>query len=185
MTDPSDVRRAKTLEDVVPLLAGMQSLLHVGEQMREGWEFWPDWFKAHGIEAFDCLEIYGPNVEALRAMPRWRRVYRADVRQVALLDAPEQADIVFWWHGPEHVPTLDFEPAIDGLIHAFTPKLIILGVPWGPHRNWEHKFKNPASYHRSIWYPADLTARGYGLATDGVESCGHISAWRTVGGCGE
>lgn len=178
--EPSDMARARTLANVWPIVQRYKSLLHVGEQLRSGWKFWPDTFKSYGIETMDVLEIWRPNAEALRGMPLWRHVYHANVLQADEV-AVDPVDIVFWWHGPEHLQREQFDTAIDALIKGFMPKLIILGLPWGRHDNWEHKFKNVASYHRSIWYPDDLKKMGYQVATEGTENHGHISAWREVG----
>ncbi len=182
MIDPSDVQRSKTLADVVPPLAGMKSLLHVGEQMRDGWEFWPDWFRAHGIELFDVLEIYGPSAKTLRTMPLWRNVYQGDVRDCAQMSVAP-VDVVFWWHGPEHVPKCGFQTAIDNLVGGWQPKLIILGMPWGVHRNDDREWENKASLHVATWYPAELEAMGWEVRTDGPVDVpsGHITAWKELG----
>lgn len=178
--DPSDVQRAKTLVDVAPLLPGCKSLLHVGEQLREGWQFWPDWFAARGIEHFDLLEIWGPSVARLREIGGWRHIYNADVRDCAQMSAAP-CDVVFWWHGPEHILKGDFGVAIDNLVGGWQPKLIILGMPFGRHGNSDMEFANKASYHISTWYPGELRELGWRCVTDGPRDTqsGHITAWKT------
>ena len=179
--DPSDVQRSKTLSAVQPLLKGCKSLLHVGEQMREGWEFWPDWFRARGIEHIDVVEIYPPHVEKLRAVGGWRHVYHDDVRKPtsAILDP---VDVVFWWHGPEHLLHEEFDPAIRTIMSKWHPRLIIVGTPWGIYDNSSDKWDNPAAYHISTWYPHEFNRMGWHAVTDGPKDIhsGHITAWRTV-----
>lgn len=176
---PSDVQRAKTLADVEPLLKGMKSMLHIGEQLRAGWEFWPEWFRARGIEHIDVIEVYPPHVKNIRMVGGWRHVYMADVRKPDC-DILDPVDVVFWWHGPEHVLHEEFDPAIRTILRTWKPKLIIVGCPWGRHGNKSFVFENKAAYHVSTWYPHEFNQMGWRTVTDGPKDVpsGHITAWK-------
>jgi len=174
--------RYDTLKPVLPILGGLTGIVSIGEQLSGGWDWWIKFFGDIGFTKRSVLEIYHPNVAAIRLLPNWHKVYEADATTLDPGDV-EPHDVVIWWHGPEHVRHDLVLPTVDRLVAAFSPKVIILGMPWGVHCNTERDFENPHSYHISTWFPKDWLGHGYSVATSGAPNTpgGHITAWRAIG----
>ena len=69
------------------------------------------------------LEVWPKNVVDLKAAGF--NVIQGDVREYM----PEHPyDVVFWWHGPEHVHKQELMPTIDKIL-SYTNQALITGCP--------------------------------------------------------
>ena len=108
-----------------------ESLLYVG--WRRGCSsWWDDTFRAslripQGRSA--VIEIYEDNYrDALRMVPM--KVIHGDAREIERHVFPGEFDVIFWDHGPEHVPSSDLELCTKKLI-TFAGKALVYCCPWG------------------------------------------------------
>lgn len=177
--DPCTAERADSLRDLLPALQGHKSVVSIGEEFRPSWRWWLTLFGALDFTEFSVLEVYKPNVEVLRDHEEIGRVYHCNVLDCHMQDA-DPADVVLWWHGPEHLGTADSIVALANLQVAFDPKVLILGMPWGKYDNSHAHFKNKHAYHLSSWYPKLLNELGFETRTVGAVDVkgSHISAWK-------
>ena len=122
-----DRDRVASVGRLAPDLWECRDVLYVGART-DRIDFGDELRKA-GV-AISVLEIFGPNVEYLRTLDWLEHVYEGDVRT---FDTGRQFDAAFWWHGPEHVKKKDLPLALSRL-EAAARKLVVLGCPWGRHR---------------------------------------------------
>ena len=77
------------------------------------------------------LEPFKPNVDYLKTVSWLSEVVEGDIRDLNLfIDKKQKFDIVFWWHGPEHIGEEDLRLAIPEL-EKICNRMIVLGCPWG------------------------------------------------------
>jgi len=88
-------------------------------------------------------------------------------------------DVVFWWHGPEHIERGEIPDTLKRL--EAVSNNIVLGCPWGVYQQGA-EYGNPYEEHKATLYPADFEAWGYEVATCGEADSGnglsHILAWK-------
>lgn len=141
---------------------GFRSLLYVGwRHDASGW--WYETFsKGIGIERFGIIEIFKKNFDELNATiskSGWQnfRTYFGDVREIQKYVQPGEYDVIFWDHGPEHVPGPDLE-VITPVLSRMT-KLLIYSCPWG---NWPQGAEdgNENERHYTV---TDFQLRDYGF----------------------
>jgi hypothetical protein len=105
-------------------------------------------FRKAGSEV-TILEIFQKNVEHLRTIPWLKEVIHGDVRD---FQTDQRFDVVFWWHGPEHLEQEEIQPALERL-EAICDRLMVIGCPWG-HAEQHDIFGNPHEEHLShLDYP--------------------------------
>lgn len=125
------------------------------------------------------LEIWPDYVQALRQPPlsAWvDEVVTGDARYVDRLLGGRQFDVVFWFHGPEHIRREEFEPLMTRL-EARAERLVVLGAPWG---NTLGQGPKPYDHHISFYYARDWEALGYEVRTIPPMDAhmGHMLGWK-------
>ena len=119
-------QRPTQLKQEIPDIWDYGSVLYVGART-DRMDFGKD-FKLAGYE-IDVLEIFEPNVQYLKTVEFINHVIRGDVRQARLL-VQRTYDIVFWWHGPEHIEKSDLGDTLNGL-RLIAEELVVCACPWG------------------------------------------------------
>ena len=133
--------RTASLNRLIPELFNNQSVLYVGartDRMDYGDNF------RDGGSTVDVLEIFEPNVAYLKTVDWINEVHCGDVRTFS---TDKKYDIVFWWHGPEHIPEKDL-PATLALLEDNAKVAVVLGCPWGNFPQG-HLHSNPNEEHVS------------------------------------
>jgi hypothetical protein len=83
-------------------------------------------FRAAGYE-ITVLELYQVNVDSLKKLGWVKNAFCGDIRTFT---TQEKYDVIFWWHGPEHVYEKELPPILQNL-EKMCSKVVILGCPWG------------------------------------------------------
>ncbi len=157
------------------------SFLNVGfhdyQDRRNRW--WIDICKANGID-WHILELFPANVENFKKhAPEedHHRITLGNIKDIATL-FPHKFDIIFHWHGPEHLTKESYIALLPDLIET-TAKLLILGCPNG-HEEQGMAYGNPHEEHISFWTADEF--HGLGFSTDIVsdKSVGHITAYKSI-----
>ena len=117
--------RAASLARLAPDLFDYTSVLYIGARSNR-FHFGKDFAKKD--YEITVMEAYKPNVEALLGVPFVQEVIEADVRQVHELTL-KSFDVIFWWHGPEHVTHDELLRTIPHLENLCI-KILVLGCPW-------------------------------------------------------
>lgn len=172
--------KGRMMHDIRPYLPELfnqpGTLLYIGA--RPDAHSWLPELAAAGNE-ITVLEIWPENVEGLKGDTRISRVIQGDVRWVE--EFPKPFDYVFWWHGPEHLPSYEIQPTLREL-EKQARRLVALACPWGLYPQGTHK-GNPYEEHKTTLYPEAFTNLGYEVRMDGkVDEAGsEIVAWKRVG----
>lgn len=120
------------------------------------------------------LEIWEPYAALYREDPVIAEVIVGDVREVALDDY----DVVFWWHGPEHVERGKVGRTLARL--EARAGLVVVGCPWGRYEQGVVD-GNPYQVHRSALYLQDFRRWGYrvvGVGRRDMRGKGFVVAWK-------
>lgn len=121
------------------------------------WKRMFDYFELFGYKNFDVLEVWKENLSHLPGFPIRNRIL-GDVKDIEKL-VKNQYDVIFWWHGPEHLTKQEFTE-LQISFNLFSNTLIVIGCPWG-------KFEqgivdgNPYEEHKHDWEPEELENLGY------------------------
>ncbi len=166
-------QRPAQLRHNVPDIFGHKTVLYIGAQTAR-MDFGDD-FRDAGYQ-IDVLEIYPPNVQYLQKLGWINTVIEGDVRQASEL-LTKTYDVVFWWHGPEHIEKESLEATIAGL-KGIATKLVVLGCPWGRHVK-KHANENPHEAHISALYPEDFRKMEFEVSTLGEQDFpgSNVLAW--------
>lgn len=132
------------------------------------------------------LEVWPDYLKALRQPPlsAWvDEVVAGDVRDVDDLLGDRRFDVVFWFHGPEHIKREEFEPLMIRL-EARAGRLVVLGAPWGNTLGPGPKLYD---HHISFYYEQDWEALGYETRTipPPDKHGGHLLGWKWMDGHGK
>jgi len=126
-------------------------------------------FKQAGYE-ITIVEIYYPNYKFLVKKHQYLfdYIYNDDIEN---FNPPnnKKYDVIFWWHGPEHVERKKL-PKILKRIEKFGKYIIILGCPWGKYDAGIAN-NNPYQAHLASIYSETLIPLGYNK----FEYCGKIN----------
>lgn len=106
-------------------------------------------FKQAGYE-ITIVEAYLINYELL-VNKHGFEVYNCCIED---FETDKKYDIVFWWHGPEHVKAVNL-PDILKKIEGLANYLIVLGCPWGRYKLGPIH-GNPYQEHKSRLYPENF-----------------------------
>jgi len=167
--------RLKTLHDIPGLMDRGGTLLYIGARLPDGLRGIPEIQNAG--YTVTILDVWPGNVQELREAG-WN-VTQGDVRDAARVFKRKQFDVVFWWHGPEHVEKLELGKVVSGL-KKIARRLLVAGCPWGLYEQGE-EYGNPHERHVAHLEPEDLIVAGlphtrtYGVRDTGYPS--HITAW--------
>jgi len=148
--------RENKLLKMAPNIFGHKTVLYIGARP-DRYDFLMDFVRA-GYEV-TVLEAYKPNVDYFEKKEWIKNVIFDDVVK---LDLNDRYDVIFWWHGPEHIPAEDLEPTLTKL-EKVANKLVILGCPWG-QVNSRKKYDNPYEKHRNYFNDGLIfEERGYSV----------------------
>jgi hypothetical protein len=140
--------------------------------------------RAHCLQAlYDAgheitlLEVWPDNVLRYQRDERVEFLKCADVRYIDKLMPKCNYDVIFWWHGPEHVGCDELAPTLDKL--EAMASTVILACPWGKYIQ-NKTGGNPYEEHLCHLYPETFEARGYETATLGRKDVkgSNLLAWR-------
>jgi hypothetical protein len=155
----------------------VRSFLNVGfhdyQDRRNRW--WIDLCRANSID-WHILELFPANKDNfLRYAPPedHHRITLGDIRDVATLYT-QKFDVIFHWHGPEHLKKDDYLALLPDLI-ATADNLLLLGCPNG-HEEQGMAYGNPHEEHISFWTPEEFHKLGFVTDIVSDKSPGHLSA---------
>lgn len=168
--------RKRQLERSIPDIWQYDNVLYVGA--RESRIDFGREFRRNNYQ-IDVLEVFRPNVDFLKEVAWLNQVYQGDVRQVDEVIGQEY-DIVFWWHGPEHIDKAELKETLRRTESVAT-KLIVCGCPWGVYEQ-EEAYGNPFEEHRAHLLPEDFACLGYEVSAIGREGFfgSNIIAWKRL-----
>ena len=165
-------RKPQLLENI-PDIFEQETVLYVGARTTRI-DFGPE-LRDQGCQ-IDVLEIFPENVEYLERVNWINKVIEGDVRNAPEL-VDQQYDLVFWWHGPEHIRDTELKKTLDGLV-SISSKLVVCGCPWGdvPQRK---VYGNPHEAHINAVQPEHFTENGFNTLTLGRPNMylSNILAW--------
>ena len=160
--------RRRQLMEHVPQIYGPGTMLYVGASPRRA-QFLGE-LMAAGRET-TLLEIWPANCLYFREFEL--QVVCGDVREAATLSLPLAIyDLALWWHGPEHVPTVDLAGALAGL--EARARLVVVGCPWGASPQAEVD-GNRHQRHVASLQPEHFERLGYSVFTIGAPNGGSRS----------
>lgn len=154
MRHNADLDRTVSLRRLIPnLFSGIyKSVLYIGAGQR--FDYGID-FKNAGMD-ITVLEISNYNITHwVRKIPWIKNIIEGDARTFT---PTEHYDVVFWWHGPEHIKKEEFIPTMKK-IESYG-KVIILGCPWGKFDLGPLK-ENVHEAHISEYDHSDFESLGY------------------------
>jgi hypothetical protein len=178
---PGLVGREGQLTRCVPEYLSYRSVLYIGARPSRMQII--DLFHDAGY-VIDILEIFRPNVMRLLAMNqeiKWfRRIVEGDVRAARRI-MDEIYDVVFWWHGPEHVAKGELAK-VTAELELMARALVIMGCPHGDVKQGV-SYGNVHEIHRAALFAADFEALGYQTDVRGVANKGgsNILSWKRLG----
>lgn len=141
-------------------------------------------FLAEFIEAYDIitiLELFEGNVAYL--WEKYRdpgiRVIHDDVRRADEIFT-ERFDVIFFWHGHEHLQEREVCDVL-GRLEAMA-NLVVLGMPYG-HYPQGPEYGNMHEAHLWHIYPKDIERYGYTVDTLGRpdDTLANMMAWKRTG----
>ena len=126
-TDYAD-RLAVLTKNIGDIFVKPYTVLYIGAKSNR-WDYVPEMYSA-GAE-ITVLEACEYNVEGLWGHEYFEKIIHGDVRYIDYLDlGREKFDVVFWWHGPEHVSKAEAKELVPKLVNLAN-KYVVFGVPWG------------------------------------------------------
>lgn len=129
----------------------------------------------------DIVEPFKDNYEYCKLIPGIRKVYDDTIQLYASrTENYKQYDVVFWWHGPEHISDKEVERTFNQ-IEAMATKLVVLGCPWGKYEQGPIK-GNIYEIHKTDWDVKDFESMGYKTSTLGQKdvSGSNLLAWKKI-----
>lgn len=153
----SDIDRTASLWRLYPeIFTENRTVLYIGA--REDRFDYSDMFNHFKIE-ITILEAWEKNCEVLTK--KGLNVICGDVRNIENIPGitGNKWDLVFWWHGPEHVEADEVQETIIKLM-KLRSNVVVLGCPWGVFEQGELG-GNPYERHVSAIYPEMLEYCGY------------------------
>ncbi len=136
------INRTESLYRLAPDLYKYDSVLYIGAR--------PDRYDYMDVFArlqykVTVIEPFAENYLWLRTLPWIDEVIRMEVQELIFWE--EKYDVVFWWHGPEHVE----EDELHGIVKELEKtanKMVVMGCPWGKVPQGAI-FHNP--YEKHLW----------------------------------
>ena len=169
--------RYDQLDRALPDLWKENTILYIGAH--EGRIQFGDIIRENNLD-IDILEIWKPNVDYLRKTVTWfNDVIEGDVRNIDKV-LSKKYDIIFWWHGPEHIKKTELFMTIQKL-ENYANKYVVLGCPWGDYPQGE-EYGNPYEVHTAAFYEEDFQAYGYKTSCVGIMDVpgSNLMAWKDV-----
>lgn len=174
--------REGCVERCVPdLFSGdYSSVLYVGANQRR--QHFLDRFEGSGYDRIVLLEAFEPNYRFLKEKlePGGSGAYRVVWGRAQEIERLRLGvfDVVFFWHGPEHLRKREIPPTLRGL-EAACRRVMVCGMPFGFYEQGP-EYGNPFETHQSHVYPAFMEALGYRTETLGERDQvgSNITAWK-------
>ncbi|GBE29620.1 MAG TPA: hypothetical protein ENH10_08195 [Bacteroidetes bacterium] len=162
-----DDSRRDQLFEVLPEINEVrgQRILYVGA-CKDRHDFLPD-FLARGAKV-TLVEVYEPYLKDVKELfkPTLAEAHLSDILGWMKKEQPNKVfDGIFWWHGPEHVPTVYFEECLE-LMEKACKGWICLGFPWGKSPQ-DHIDGNKWQRHQSTLYTDIPKKYGFEVSTVG------------------
>lgn len=126
------------------------------------------------------LEIYQPNIDELEKRLESMKFILGDVREIEKYLANKSQDVIFWYHGPEHLHHHEIRPTLQKL-EMIAAKLVVFGCPWGIYEQGTYD-GNIHEAHLSSLYPDFFVDMGYQVCTLGAKDTmgSNILSWRRL-----
>ena len=120
------------------------------------------------------MEIWEQNVDGLRS--RFPNIIQGDIRDLKI----PKADVVMWWHGPEHVEKKEL-PNILTALQKQANHHAVISCPWGTHEQGT-SYGNPHENHISTLYPNFFENLGWKTSVIGEKDVkgNNLIAWHTT-----
>jgi len=182
--DPVQDEREKCVKRCVPdLFSGKyESVLYVGANQKR--QHFLNFFEESNYKRIVILEAFKENYEFLKtkfetSQPNVYQVINGKVEEIERL-ALEPFDVIFFWHGPEHLPQQQIEPTLKKL-ESISNYLVVLGMPFGKYVQGP-EYGNPFEVHLSAIYPSLLHKYDYLTETLGNqdEKGSNITSWKYI-----
>jgi hypothetical protein len=139
--------------DVFPeIINGKEkTALYVGANRSRA--FFLDALWSFGYEV-DIIEIYKENFDFIKNNYKFRNLIFGDIQSCEL----EEYDLIFWYHGPEHIEKENFQVTLERLEEKAND--IVLGCPKNDHHIYE---KDPNIFEKHLWKicEEDFVSLGY------------------------
>ena len=160
---------------------GYSSVLYVGANKNR--QHFLDLFAASGYERIVVLEAFEENYLHLRERFERQqggapyRVVHGRAQDVSTLGLGS-FDVVFFWHGPEHLPHPEVAPTL-GALERVAKKVVVCGMPFGLYEQGA-EYGNPFEVHRSHLTPEFIESLGYVVDTLGARDRegSNLTAWK-------
>jgi len=174
--------REKCVKKHIPdLFSGKyRSVLYVGANQKR--QHFLENFENSKYDEIVIIEAFHENFEFLKRKfehdsSKQYRVIEGDIRDMEKFGLAS-FDVVFFWHGIEHLPQQDIKPTLKKL-EKKSKHLVVLGMPFGKYEQGP-EYGNPYEEHVSIIYPSTLQKFGYKTETLGNvdEEGSNITAWK-------
>ena len=160
------------------------SVLYVGANQKR--QDFLNHFEESGYRRIVILEAFRENYEFLKERfeaknPDTYQVVWGKVQEIEQLSL-EPFDVVFFWHGPEHLQQRQISPTLEKL-ERICNHLIVCGMPFGFYEQGA-EYGNPFETHQSHIYPPFMEGLGYKIETLGNQDQigANITAWKYVKG---
>ena len=127
------------------------------------------------------IEAWYPNISHYMNDKRFAQFLHCDVREIDKYSQLREHDVMFWWHGPEHLEDYEIPETLKKL-EALTTGLIVLGAPWGDYPQDEVD-GNKFEIHKTMMRPELLEVLGYNVDTIGkvdVVNENNLLAWKEI-----
>lgn len=162
--------REKSVRKNIPDLLDYKSMLYIGANKRR--QHFLDWFINAKYDV-TIVEAFKENYGYLKEKFKEHKVIHGDIRTTHV----ENYDVIFYWHGIEHLPFSDIPNILRKLESKC--KLIVLGMPFGVYVQ-EAEYGNKYEVHESAIYPEFLVQQRYEYETlgDMDQRGANITAWK-------
>lgn len=168
--------REKSLRDNIPELFNgkLKKMLYVGASFQR--QDFLDLFLKLGYQ-ITIVEAFSENVSFLHKQKlNYGMKYDIVLGDIVSARFADEFDVVFFWHGPEHLKYQDILPTLIKL--KSMAKLVVLGCPFGYYKQGA-EYGNPYEVHQSHLTPLDFESWGFACVTIGeLNQLGsNITAW--------
>lgn len=156
-------KRSENLLSLVPDIFRHKSVLYIGARP-DRTDFLQNFINAE--YEISILEIYKPNVEYFKNDSVFTEVIEGDVKD---FKTDKKYDVIFWWHGPEHVEEEKIDYTLKKL-ESISNHLVVLGCPWGNVVQGDEYEDNPNEKHINFIKTGYLEKFGYNVIYFGLEN---------------
>lgn len=155
-------KRSENLLSLVPDIFRHKSVLYIGARP-DRTDFLQNFINAE--YEISILEIYKPNVEYFKNDSVFTEVIEGDVKD---FKTDKKYDVIFWWHGPEHIEGDKLEDTLKKL-ESITEYDLVLGCPWGKVMQDNDHNDNPNEKHINFIKTGYFEKMGYKTNYSGLE----------------